>query len=139
MDFLHKALATAVFRRIWRDVLSSLQDNLWTEVLMKESFTNVGAGQFVRDISAILAVVDKYIANGSSSEIGMLKLQEGVSLLNLQNNPQDGSLSFMDAFNRIFQDNDEAKLVLEELGLQIITHIEARRILQRRVEGGDGA
>lgn len=106
---------------------------------MKESFTCVGAGQFVRDISAMLAVIDKYIPNASSSEMGMLKLQEGATLLNLPNTPQNGSISFMDAFNRIFQDNDEAKLVLEELGLQMITYTDARRILERRVEGGDGA
>lgn len=87
----------------------------------------------------MLAVIDKYIPNASSSEMGMLKLQEGATLLNLPNTPQNGSISFMDAFNRIFQDNDEAKLVLEELGLQMITYTDARRILERRVEGGDGA
>lgn len=137
MAFLHKALATAPFRRIWREALNSLQDLLWNEVLIRERFTTLGAAQFYRDLTAIWAVIDDYIAGGSSSALGMPKLREGAQLLNLPVVERDGLMSVSSAYNRVFADNAGAKKVIEELGFSTITYIEARLVLQRRVEASD--
>jgi RAD50-interacting protein 1 len=137
MAFLHKALATAPFRRIWREALNSLQDLLWNEVLIRERFTTLGAAQFYHDLTAIWAVIDDYIAGGSSSALGMLKLREGAQLLNLPVVERDGPMSVSSAYNRVFADNAEAKKVIDELGFSTITYIEARLVLQRRVEASD--
>src|SRR5436305_5322307 len=101
MAFLHKALAHAPFRRIWRESLESLQDLLWNEVLMRERFTTLGAAQFYRDLTAIWAVIDGYIANASSSALGMPKLREGAQLLNLPVVEGDGLISASNAYDRV--------------------------------------
>jgi hypothetical protein len=132
ISFLQKALGTAPFRRVIYEVLDVLQDILWNDVLMREKFTRLGAAQFSRDISAVGALVDQYVANGSSTALGMPKLKEAVVLLALPDVKQDNVMSFDDAFSRSFTDNAEAKKVLEELGLEVITHVEARHVLDRR-------
>ncbi|KAI9731424.1 MAG: hypothetical protein M1818_007814 [Claussenomyces sp. TS43310] len=131
------AVATAIFRRIWRAVLDTLQDLLWSEVLLKERFTTLGAAQFLRDMTAILAIVDEYIPNGSSSALGMQKLQEGITLLNLPVTAKDDQISLKDAYNRAFSDNSEAKKLIDDLGLSTLSHIEARAVLQRRIEADE--
>jgi hypothetical protein len=134
MAFLHKALATATFRRVWHEALYTLQDLLWKEVLMRERFTTLGAAQFYRDISAIWAVIDEYIPEGSSSALGMPKLREGVQLLNLPIVARDGVMSLNTAYDRVFSDNTEARKVFDELGFSTLTYADARLVLQRRVE-----
>jgi hypothetical protein len=134
MGFLHKTLGVVPFRAIWREALNFLQSLLWNEVLMKERYTTLGAAQFYRDLSAIWAVIDEYIPYGSSSALGMPKLKEAVQLLNLPTAPSGELMSISQAYDRVFQDNNEARKVLEELGLLVISFAEARLILQRRVE-----
>jgi RAD50-interacting protein 1 len=137
MAFLHNALASATFRRIWHEALDTLQDLLWNEVLMRERFTTLGAAQFYRDLTAIWAIIDEYIPEGSSTALGMPKLREGAQLLNLPLVPSDGLMSLSSAYNRVYADNTEARKVIEELGLSTITYVDARLVLQRRVEASD--
>ncbi|OHF01245.1 RINT-1 family protein [Colletotrichum orchidophilum] len=130
-DFLLKAIGTAAFRRTWRSALDKLQDLLWGEVLMRQSFTAFGAAQFTRDVNAIFSLVERYIQNG----VGPLgSLFDALKLLNLPNEPQEGTLSLKDATDRVFTDNTEAKKLLEELDIDTLTPANARHILQRRVE-----
>ncbi|GKT43393.1 Ran GTPase-activating protein 1 [Colletotrichum spaethianum] len=130
-DFLLKAIGTAAFRRTWRSALDKLQDLLWSEVLMRQSFTAFGAAQFTRDLNAIFSLVERYIPNG----IGSLgSLVDALKLLNLPAEPQEGTLSLKDATDRVFTDNTEAKKLLEELDIDTLTPANARHILQRRVE-----
>lgn len=137
MAFLKKALATATFRRIWHEALDTLQDLLWKEVLIRERFTTIGAAQFYRDLSAIWAVIDEYISEGSYSALGMQKLREGVQLLNLPIVARDGIMSLSTAYDRLYSDNSEAKKVFDELGFSTLTYFDARQVLQRRVEAGE--
>jgi hypothetical protein len=137
MAFLHKTLGAAPFRRIWHEALDTLQDLLWNDVLMRERFTTLGAAQFFRDLTALWAVIDNYVVDGSSSALGMPKLREAASLLNLPIAAQDGVISLSSAYERIFSDNAEAKKVIDELGFSTITYQEARKVLQRRVEASE--
>jgi len=47
---------------------------------------------------------------------------------------EGAGLSLKEASDRVFTDNTEAKKVLEELDIEILTPANARHILQRRVE-----
>ncbi|KAL9948736.1 hypothetical protein D7B24_008049 [Verticillium nonalfalfae] len=132
LDFLVKALSTAAFRRTWRAALDKLQDFLWGEVLMRQTFTALGAAQFLRDLNAILSLVDRYIPNG----VGPLgSLHDALRLLNLPVEAQSaGGVSLKVATDRIFTDNTEAKKMLEALEIDSLTPANARHILQRRLE-----
>ncbi|EFY89256.1 RINT-1 family protein [Metarhizium acridum CQMa 102] len=140
-DYLTRALSTASFRRVWHDALDKLQDLLWTSVLLKQSFTTLGAAQFAHDGGAVFSLVERYIPGGSGA---LESLREGMQLLNLSTaaptDSAEGSasgLTLKEASDRVFTDNDEARKVLEELGLHVLTPVNARHILQRRVENNE--
>ncbi|KAI1324511.1 RINT-1 family protein, partial [Xylariaceae sp. FL0255] len=135
LTFLSTTLSTAVYRRVWRGALETLQEMLWNDVLMRQNFTTLGAAQFVRDIQAIVAVVDHYLKNGA---LALSALQDGARLLNLPvefgSGESDGAgITLQQASNRVFTDNVEAKKVLAELDIALLP-ANARKILQRRVE-----
>jgi hypothetical protein len=134
MSFLHRALATAPFRRIMHEVLDSLQDSLWSDVLLREKFTRLGAAQFYRDLNAVWALIDVYITDGSSSALGMPRLREALVLLNLPEKAEEGGLAYGEAYERVFADNTKAKELLEGLGFRTLTYLEARQVLERRQE-----
>ncbi|KAH6891074.1 TIP-1 family-domain-containing protein [Thelonectria olida] len=134
-DFLARALSTATFRRVWRDTLSKLQDLLWHDVLTRQTFTTYGATQFLRDVAVLRGIVDRYIPAGSSA---LDSLHEGCRLLSLPVEAGDGGvLTLKVASDRVFTDNDQARSVLEEMGLEAISPPNARNILQRRVENSE--
>ncbi|KAH6686818.1 RINT-1 family protein [Plectosphaerella plurivora] len=134
LDFISKALSTAASRRIWRDALEKLQDVLWGDVLMRHTFTGLGAAQFMRDFNAICSLVERYIPNGLSS---LASLHDALRLLTLPVAPADGQVSLKEASDRVFTDNKEAKAVLEQLDIETLTPANARHILQRRVENSE--
>ncbi|KAL8404544.1 hypothetical protein RB594_009409 [Gaeumannomyces avenae] len=141
LDFLHRALSTAAFRRVWREALDKLNDALWDGVLMGHSFTAFGAAQFARDVQAVVSLVERYIPDGSAM---LLSVQEGIRLLSLPlDAPEyaDGSttrgqsvITLRQANDRILMDEADARKLLEELGVEMLTLANARHILQRRVE-----
>ncbi|KAF6825531.1 rint-1 family protein [Colletotrichum plurivorum] len=131
LDFLLKAVGTAAYRRTWRSALDKLQDLLWGEVLMRQSFTAFGAAQFTRDVNAIFALVERYIPNGVAS---MASLVDALKLLSLPVEAKEGGLSLKQVTDRAFTDNAEAKRVLGEMEVDTLTPANARHILQRRVE-----
>ncbi|CAH0019161.1 unnamed protein product [Clonostachys rhizophaga] len=136
LEFLVKALSTAVFRRVWREALGKLQDQLWHEVLLRQSFTAFGAAQFFRDTNAVFTLVDRYIP-GSSTVMGTLL--DGVRLLNLpvELKGEEKGLTLKEASDRVFTDNDEARKVLADLHLDALTPQNSRYILQKRVENSE--
>lgn len=135
LDFLAKPLSAAAFRRVWRDALNKIQDHLWQSVLLRQNFTTYGATQFRRDGDALVAVVERYIPGGSST---LDSLTEGMRLLSLPVEAgEGGGLTLKEASDRVFTDSDEARKVLEELGLNELTPHNARNILQRRVENNE--
>ncbi|KAI1088504.1 TIP-1 family-domain-containing protein [Rostrohypoxylon terebratum] len=134
LSFLATTLSTAVYRRIWRESLEKLQDLLWTNVLMAQNFTTLGATQFAEDIKTISARINQYIPDGSAA---LTTLQDSLVLLNLPVEAKNEAVSLQEATNRAFTDNTEAKNLLLELGLESLTPANARKILQRRVESSD--
>lgn len=157
LTFLASALSTATYKKVWREALESLQDALWSGVLLRQNFTTLGAAQFMRDVQAILALVDRNIPEGSAA---MAQLEEAVRLLSLpmeasadgsnNNNGGDGgdeggndavyssSPFFLQQISdRMFTDNQEARRALEDLGIQTLEPVDARKILQRRVENSE--
>ncbi|KAI1809115.1 RINT-1 family protein [Poronia punctata] len=134
LTFLANALSTAVYRRIWRQALEKLQDMLWGDVLLKQSFTTLGAAQFVRDVQAVFSLVDRHIPDGS---LIMGALRDGAQLLSLPIQSESGGMTLQQASDRIFTDNTEAKNVLAELELEWLNPANARKILQRRVENSE--
>lgn len=134
MDFLSRALGTAVFRRVWREALEKLNNTLWSDVLMSHRFTASGAAQFMRDVHAISSLVEPYIPDGSSS---LGSLRGALRLLNLPVDAQEGSMSLNRATDMVLTDNSEAKKVLDELQIDSLTPANARQILQRRVENAE--
>jgi RAD50-interacting protein 1 len=149
-EFLTKALSTAAFRRIWREALGKLQDQLWNDALLRHHFTTFGATQFLRDGEAVFSLIERYIPGGSAA---MSTLYDGMRLLSLPVDSQSSSsqdeegkksaatqysgLTLKEASDRVFIDNEEARKVLEELHLESLTPQNARYILQRRVENGE--
>jgi hypothetical protein len=133
-DFLHRALGTAVFRRVWREALEKLNSTLWSDVLMNHRFTASGAAQFARDVQAIAALVERFIPDGSSS---LGSLSDALRLLNLAVDAPEGGMSLKRATDMVFTDNAEAKKVLDELEIDSLTPANARQILQRRAENAE--
>ncbi|KAL7797217.1 TIP-1 family domain-containing protein [Trichoderma ceciliae] len=139
LEFLGKALAAASFRRVWRDALDRLQDLLWTSILTRQTFTTLGAAQFAHDCASIFSLVDRFIPNGSAA---LESLREGLILLNLPatakgEGASGAAVTLKQASDLAFTGNDEARRVLEELELVALTPLNARQILQRRVENDE--
>ncbi|KAL1849380.1 hypothetical protein VTK73DRAFT_9890 [Phialemonium thermophilum] len=136
LDFLSRALGTAVFRRVWRGALEKLNNMLWSEVLMSRSFTAFGAAQFLRDLHSLVSLVERYIPAGSSP---LDVLGDAVRLLNLPVGTEatEAAVSLQQATDRVFTDNTEAKKLLEDLGINSLTPANARQILRRRVENSE--
>ncbi|MCJ1477058.1 hypothetical protein MMC13_005729 [Lambiella insularis] len=143
MSFLSNVLAEAPLRRMCRHLMIAIQSFLWDKVLMRNKFSISGIAQFTRDLYAFWEIFDKCIAPGQG-EMGMKKLREAVELLSIPaaavNNPNDDAedskedLGIWEVEKRIFRDNESAREVLEELGLEVLTEAEARNVLERRIE-----
>ena len=148
LSFLSKVLAEAPLRRISRQLTLSIQTYLWDNVLMRNNFSTFGSTQFMRDISAIWEVVDRYLGVGQG-ETGMRKLSEAVQLLAMpvkdakeiaeaeSRGDREDELKAHEVEKRIFRSNESAREVLEELGMEVLAESEARHVLERRIELGN--
>ena len=132
------AMGTAPFRRAWRAALDKIQETLWTDVLMRQTFTAAGAAQFSRDVTAVVSLAERHLG-AAGGGAAMASLREALLLLNLPVDPAAGDdrLSLQEASDRVFTDNAEAKAALDELGIESISPANARQILQRRVEASE--
>ncbi|GAB7352150.1 hypothetical protein MBLNU459_g2638t2 [Dothideomycetes sp. NU459] len=130
LAFLSRALAKAPLKRIARQL------------------AHAGAAQFVADVEGVCSVLDRYLGNGFS-RTGMRRLCEGLILLGLpvrgeipvhgdeemdgtEQNPKIWGL--FEVERRVFIDNEAARDVLEEMGLEVLSEQDARTVLERRVE-----
>ena len=149
LAFLAKVLAEAPLRRVCRQNTLSMQSFLWDTVLMRNNFSTYGSAQFLRDVSAICEVIDRYIGLGQG-EAGMRKLREAVELLTLPIRAEEKEgegvegeagmgkvLTIWDVEKRMFLSNESAREVLEELGMNALAESEARNVLERRIELGN--
>lgn len=111
-----------------------MQTYLWDYVVIRQNFSANGATQFCRDLTAVCQVVDKYLGEGQA-ELGMKKLKEAAVLLGLPKHNETGDgMSLEQAEEEIFASNEKAREALDQLGLEILTEMEARHVLERRVD-----
>ncbi|RAL15465.1 RINT-1 family protein [Aspergillus homomorphus CBS 101889] len=159
LSFLSRALGFAPLRRITRQVLLAIQTFMWSSILMRNTFSASGALQFISDMDHLGSVVD--VALGAASQSGgsmkvLKKLSEALQLLGLSSAEQtslDGAtdqsedaskvaglqvpLGLWEVEKRLFKDNESAREVLAELGIESLTEAEARSVLERRAEIGN--
>ncbi|RAH72338.1 RINT-1 family protein [Aspergillus aculeatinus CBS 121060] len=159
LSFLSRALGFAPLRRITRQVLLAIQTFMWSSILMRNTFSASGALQFISDMDHLGSVVD--VALGAASHPGgskkvLKKLSEALLLLGLSTTGPtalDGATDpsedeptqagptaragLWEVEKRLFKDNESAREVLAELGIDSLTEAEARSVLERRAEIGN--
>ncbi|PWY92435.1 RINT-1 family protein [Aspergillus heteromorphus CBS 117.55] len=158
ISFLARVLGVAPLRRIIRQVLLAIQTYIWGNILTRNTFSAAGATQFISDMEHLCSVVD--IALGPAGQTSgsmkvMRKLGEGLVLLGLDSadqkvesggdatqqtedgSEQDTRAGLWEVEKRLFKDNESARVVLAELGIETLTEAEARSVLERRVEIGN--
>jgi RAD50-interacting protein 1 len=101
---------------------------------MSHNFTASGAGQFKHDVHAISSLVERYIPDGSTS---LGSLCDALQLLNLPVEGTGEALTLKKVTSMVFTDNAEAKKALDQLEIDSLTPVNARQILQRRVENAE--
>ena len=146
ISFLSRALGVAPLRRIIRQVLLPIQNSIWGNVLMRNTFSAAGAAQLISDVDHLCSVVDSAlgrVGHAGDSIRTMKKLNEGLLLLGLNAQKQDGTeeegnavaaAGLWDVEKRLFKDNESAREILAELDVESLTEAEARTVLERRVE-----
>ncbi len=131
MEFLRRALSEVVFRRICRAAVGSLQNTLFKDVLLTQSFTQLGAARFKFDVSILQDVIDSVMAPATAP---LTRLTEGAILLNLPV-ADGGSEPLKEACKDILHGTeDAAERRLEDVGASNLTVVEARAVLKSRVE-----
>ncbi|RKF57216.1 RAD50-interacting protein 1 [Erysiphe neolycopersici] len=133
VQFLHRALADAPFRRIIRGVIKKLQDLLFYELLLNQDFTFLGSVRFFQDITAILSLINCSLSSKSQVPFDMPLLREGALLLSLSDSIEGENDSFSCVSKAIFSTNQEATETLKRLGIAHLSNSEARTVLERRI------
>lgn len=153
ISFLSRALGVAPLRRIVRQVLLSIQTYIWSNVLLRNTFSASGAAQLASDMDHLYSVVDAALGHAvqaGGSKFILQKLNEGLLILNLEAQtpvaegedkaPAESAagkgLGLWEVEKRLFKDNESAREMLAELGVETLTESEARSILEKRVEIG---
>jgi hypothetical protein len=111
-----------------RTLTGFLGDLLWIELLLKQDFTTLGAARLSQDVYAIEHLaLDKPAA--------MVKLRQGILLLNLPLRSEEGSaITLIEASAAVYATNSQADEILRRLALDQLSRSDARDILARRVE-----
>ncbi|POS83830.1 hypothetical protein EPUL_002759 [Erysiphe pulchra] len=133
VQFLHRVLADAPFRRIIREVIKKLQDLLFYELLLNQDFTLLGSVRFSQDITAILSLINFSLSSKSQVPFDMPLLREGALLLSLSDSIEDANNSFSGVSKAIFSTNQEATQTLKKLGITHLSNSDARTVLERRI------
>jgi hypothetical protein len=123
--------------RIWRQAISTLEDLLWGEVLLKQDFTTLGAARFAQDLRGIQNVFGMYFDMGTESSFTMVRLAQGIRLLNLPVKAEEGEMSLLEVAEKIYASREDCETALRTLGLDLLGNTHARQIMQRRVEASD--
>jgi hypothetical protein len=165
LGFLSKAVGRIPLRRMNRQLCHAIQSYLWDNILTRHSFSTAGATQLTTDVSALCSQIDRYIGQGQA-RLGLRKLLEGVTLISLpiraevqreqpgRSGEEDDEGSAWDEVNGdaddaepkamglfeverlVFMDNESARQVLQQLGLELLSEGDARAVLEKRIEVG---
>lgn len=149
LTFLSQVLAPAPLRRISRQLLLSIQTYIWDYILMRNSFSTIGASQLSLDVDNICDAVGLAVgeSNIECSRV-IQKLRDGLLLLGLKirddpsNPPQTSAqnmgsnvdMDLWEAEKRLFTSNESGRAALADLGIETLTETEARAVLEKRVE-----
>ncbi|KAF1988238.1 hypothetical protein K402DRAFT_374019 [Aulographum hederae CBS 113979] len=140
LGFLSRALSLPPLNRILRAVCATVTDQFLSQILLRHSFSTAGAVQLSADLDAVAQVLSRYAGQGTSVvKAGLAKVGEAFKLLSLGvkgKGEGEGMLGLWEVEKRLFADNESARGVLEELGMERVGEAEARAILERRVELG---
>lgn len=163
LGFLSKAIGRISFRRMARQLCHSISDYIWDNVLIRHSFSTAGATQLSADIAAISSRIDRYVGSGQA-QLGMRRLLEGATLISLPvrseiqrvrpsssgddddedfaweetngnaEKAKDEKIGLFEVDRLIFKDNESARRVLQQLGIESLSEHDAREVLKKRVE-----
>jgi RAD50-interacting protein 1 len=142
LAYLVRALGTVPLRRLVKQMLQALESTLVDQIIMRHSFSGAGVTQLAIDINTVGSVVARAIDVGMV-DVGMGKIHQAVKLLGLPIEPtkddddEGDELGLVEVSKRLFEGSGEdARSVLDELGLDKLSVGEARKTLARRVELG---
>lgn len=142
LAYLVRALGTVPLRRLAKQMLHALESTLLDQIIMRHSFSGAGVTQLAIDINAVGSVVARAVDVGMV-DVGMGKIHQAVKLLGLpikQSKEKDEAgdeLGLFEVSKRLFEGSGEdARNVLDEMGLDRLSVGEARKTLARRVELG---
>ncbi|KAF2666574.1 hypothetical protein BT63DRAFT_375958 [Microthyrium microscopicum] len=148
LSYLVRAVGTAPLRRLAKQTLQAMETVIFDQVILGHSFSGAGTAQLAADNSALLGLVSKYLDAGTI-DIGLGRLSQAIRLLSIPikaskapeeseddaENPADVGL--FEVGKRLFEGSGEdAKKLLDDLGLDRLSVGEARKILAKRVELG---
>lgn len=149
ISYLSRALGTGTYHKLVRHMLREIDRILFDNIITSHSFSSVGAGQFSSDLSAISLVVAK-LTDRNLVEESTSRILQATALLNIPvrgnraaQTPDDHAdadtekIGLFEAGKRLFEGRgDDAKELLDELGLDRLGVADARKVLARRVELG---
>ena len=100
LSFLSSTLAPAPLRRITQQVSLSLQNYLWDNILMRNTFSAAGGAQFSHDVLALWENIDRHVGEGQA-EMSMRKLRGALVLLSLEPGTADADNDGSEDPNRL--------------------------------------
>jgi hypothetical protein len=147
--YLVRALGTVPLRRLVKQMLQEIDGILFRNVILSHSFSGAGATQFSADLIAIEVVVAKLI-DRTIVESGLGRVQQATTLLNTpvkssqdtkkeeeDSDESNRQIGLFEAGKRLFEGSGEdAKELLNAMGLDRLGVGDARKILARRIELG---
>jgi hypothetical protein len=147
--YLVRAVGTVPLRKLVKQMLQEIDRVLFMNVILSHSFSGAGAAQFSVDLAAIDMVVTKLI-NRNMVESGLGRVHQATLLLNIPvrasrdnkdasevDSSESEKIGLFAAGKRLFEGSGEdAKELLDEMGLDRLGVADARKVLARRVELG---
>ncbi|KAI9724610.1 MAG: hypothetical protein M1828_003633 [Chrysothrix sp. TS-e1954] len=150
-SFLSRAIGATPLRRMLKQVVTSMETYIFDRVILNHIFTLAGAQQLAIDISALEASIQNNTSRRSSGEPLFLRLAEAARLLCLEvaqeeeeggegdawgavDDDQNDTLGLWHVERRLFYDNESARGVLADLGIETLSESEARNVIRRRAE-----
>lgn len=139
LAFLAKALGTLPLRKVGKHVAQNVESYVFDRVIMGNTFNEFGARQLSVDVSSLVAAIDRLIGGNVGSRV-MRRCLESCRILAAKEEGLEGAqkdedqLSLWNLERRLFNDNESARGVLDDLQCERLTESEAREVLRRRVE-----
>jgi hypothetical protein len=142
LSYLVRAVGTAPLRRLTKPMLHTIENTILNQVILAHLFSGAGASNLQTDVAAIGGVLSKFLDSGLV-DLSFGKLNQATTLLNVTNNEEDEDesadglkqVALYEACRRLFEGSgDDAKSLLDQLGLDRLSVGEARKILAHRVE-----